>query len=97
MDAASPESFEVKIAGVPLRLRTSQSEQSVGELVELVDKKIEEALLVTKTGSIQNAAILAALNLAEEYITLKKMTELELDRLEGMAEKIVSGLEASQE
>ncbi len=96
MDAASPESYEVKIAGVPLRLKSSQSEDAVSELVELVDKKIQEALIVTKTGSIQNAAILAALNLAEEYISLKRNAKVELDRLEEMAEKIVSGLEASQ-
>ncbi len=89
--------YEVKIAGVPLRLRSSQDETVVNELVELVDQKIYEALKLTRTGSIQNAAILAALNLAEEYLSLKRNTRKELDRLEMMTERIVSGLEASQE
>ena len=88
--------FEVVIAGVPLRLKSSHDEQTVNELIAFVDTKVREALPLTKTGSIQNAAILAALHLAEEYILLKRKAKLELENLEAKAQKVISELESSR-
>jgi cell division protein ZapA len=85
--------FEVEIAGVPLRLKSSHDEQTVKELVRLVDEKIREALPLTKTGSIQNASILASLNLAEEYLMLKRKALSELDGLEAKAMKVITEME----
>ena len=85
--------FEVEIAGVPLRLKSSHDEQTVNELVRLVDEKIREALPLTKTGSIQNASILASLNLAEDYLMLKRKALSELDGLETKAQKVISEME----
>lgn len=87
---------EVEIAGVPLRLKSSHDEQTVNELVALVDHKIREALPLTKTGSIQNAAILASLHLAEEYLLLKLKAKVELENLETKALKVISELESSR-
>lgn len=87
---------EVVIAGVPLRLKSSHDEQTVDELVALVDQKIREALPLTKTGSIQNAAILASLHLAEEYLLLKRKAKSELDNLEAKTLKVISELESSR-
>lgn len=88
--------FEVEIAGVPLRLKSSHDEQTVNELVALVDRKVREALPLTKTGSIQNASILASLHLAEEYLTLKRKAKAELERLEKKTLKVISELESSR-
>ena len=88
--------FEVEIAGVPLRLKSSHDEQTVKELVRLVDEKIREALPLTKTGSIQNASILASLNLAEEYLMLKRKALSELDGLEAKAMKVMTELESTR-
>ncbi len=88
--------FEVEIAGVPLRLKSSHDEQTVNELVALVDQKIREALPLTKTGSVQNASILASLHLAEEYLTLKRKAKAELERLEKRTLKVISDLESSR-
>lgn len=88
--------FEVEIAGVPLRLKSSHDEQTVNELVALVDQKVREALPLTKTGSIQNASILASLHLAEEYLTLKRKAKAELERLEKRTLKVISDLESSR-
>ena len=87
---------EVEIAGVPLRLKSSYDENTVMELVELVDRKVREALPLTRTGSIQNAAILASLHLAEEYFMLKRRTKVELDELELRAQKVLMELESSR-
>ncbi len=88
--------FEVEIAGVPLRLKSSHDEQTVKELVRLVDEKIREALPLTKTGSIQNASILASLNLAEDYLMLKRKTLSELNGLEAKAQKVITELESTR-
>lgn len=94
--ATSAKLFEVEIAGVPLRLKSSHDEQTVNELVELVDRKVREALPLTKTGSIQNASILASLHLAEEYLTLRRKAKAELERLESRTLKVISELESSR-
>ena len=88
--------FEVEIAGVALRLKSPHDEETVHELVALVDQKIREALPLTKTGSVQNASILACLHLAEEYLVLKRKAKVELDALEAKAIKVISELESSR-
>jgi cell division protein ZapA len=87
---------EVLIAGVPLRLKSSHDEQTVNELVALVDHRVREALHLTKSGSIQNASILASLHLAEEYILLKRKAKVELDHLEAKTLRVISDLESSR-
>ena len=94
--AAGTTSYEVEIAGVPLRLKSNHDRQTVNELVDLVNSKIREALPLTRTGSIQNASILASLNLAEEYVLLKRKAKAELERLEAKALKVVAELESSR-
>lgn len=88
--------FEVEIAGVPLRLKSSHDEQTVKDLVQFVDGKIRQALGASKTGSIQTAAILAALNLAEEFLNLKRKTKSELESLETRAQRVLTELESSR-
>jgi cell division protein ZapA len=75
------DTYEFTIAGLPYKLKSSHSEEVVAQLVQLVDQRIRDALSVTKSGSIQNAAVLAALNIAEEYILLKKQAQAEIDSL----------------
>jgi cell division protein ZapA len=87
--------IEVTIAGIALKLRTVRDPESVKNLVALVDKKVQEALPATKTGSIQNAALLTALNLAEELFELKKQALGQLERLETKTQKVITELESS--
>ncbi|MEK7357943.1 MAG: cell division protein ZapA [Bdellovibrionota bacterium] len=88
--------FEVEIAGVHLRLKSAHDEETVNELVGLVDRKIREALPLTKTGSVQNASILASLHLAEEFLLLKRKAQTELGALEAKAIRVISELESSR-
>lgn len=88
-------SQQVSIAGVPLRLKSSHDEETVKELVRMVDEKIRQALPLTKTGSIQNASILAALNMAEELLLLKRHARELVDRLEARTSRVIEDLEKS--
>ena len=88
-------SQQVLIAGVPLRLKSSHDEETVNELVRMVDEKVLQALPLTKTGSIQNAAILAALNMAEELLLLKRQARELVDNLETKVSRVIDDLEKS--
>jgi cell division protein ZapA len=93
---APKKTFNFKIAGVPYKLKTSHEEQTVTELVDFVNGKITEAISVTKNSSFQNAAVLAAFNIAEEMILLKQRAQAELDKLESRALKLSQDLENSK-
>ena len=76
------QTFEFQIAGVPYRIKTHHDENTVIELVSFLNQKMEQALKATKYGSYQNAAVLTALNLAEELMLLKRNALKELDFVE---------------
>jgi len=80
--------YEFLIAGLPYKLKSEQPEDVVAQLVNLVDLKIRQALQATKSGSLQNAAVLAALNLAEEHILLKTKALKEINRFEEQVKKL---------
>lgn len=88
--------YEFAIAGMPYKLRSSHDEATVQELVDFVDQKLRQALAATKSGSFQSAAVLAALNIAEELILLKKRAHRELDLLEEKTMKLAQDLESSK-
>ncbi len=88
--------YDVTIAGMRLKVRTALSEESVHQLVDLVDGKVKATLKRSKNKSLQKALLLASLNIAEELIALKTQVRKELDRLEGQAIEIVSELESTR-
>lgn len=88
--------YEFQIAGLPYKLRSSHDEETVQDLVQFVDHKIQQAMNVTRSGSLQSAAVLAALNIAEELILLKKRARKEIERIEERALKLSQDLENSK-
>jgi cell division protein ZapA len=88
--------YDLNIAGMSFKLRSSHDEQTVKELVEFVDGKTSEAMQALKSGSFQSAAVLAALNIAEELILLKRRARRELEILEDRALKLSQNLENSK-
>ena len=91
--ASEKKTHQFLIAGVPYKLKTSHDDATVEELVSFVNNKMEVALAATKNGSFQNAAVLTAMNLAEELILLKRRAHRELQRLEEKALKLSVDLE----
>lgn len=88
--------FDFKIAGVSYKIKTSHDEVTVQELVQLVNSRVSEAMKATKNGSFQNAAVLAALNIAEEMLLMKKKAHQELTQLEEKAVKLSEDIESSK-
>lgn len=91
-----PRLYDVEIGGTSLRLRSSHDEKTVVELVQLVNRKLTEAMPAIKSGSPQNASILASLNMAEEFLTWKKKAQAELDELRRQAQALLSELESTR-
>jgi cell division protein ZapA len=92
----SARTFDFQIAGVPYKLKTNHDENTVNEMVEFLNRRMREALKLTKNGSFQNAAILTAMNLAEELMLVKRKAQKELQILEEKALKISLDLENSK-
>lgn len=90
------QTYDFKIAGVSYKIKSSHDEQTVNELVSFVNERVTDALAATKNSSFQNAAVLAALNIAEEMILLKRKAQNELDKLEHKAQRMVQDLENSK-
>jgi cell division protein ZapA len=88
--------YEVLLGGLHMKLKTSHDDETVNQLIEFVNQKVAEALRATKSGSLQNAAFLTCLNLAEELIMLKKRAVSEIERIETRAKKVILELESSQ-
>lgn len=87
--------FEVEVAGLPLRLRSSHDEATVQELVQLVNNKVQEVLRSAPQVSYQNALLLTSLHLAEDLIFLRRSTLSEIDRIENQTRQLISELESS--
>ncbi|MBX2987116.1 MAG: cell division protein ZapA [Bdellovibrionaceae bacterium] len=94
--ASDKKTYDFLIAGVPYKLRTSHDDATVQELVDFVNDKMNVAMTVTKNGSFQNAAVLTALNVAEELILLKRKAHRELERVEEKILKLSVELENSK-
>ena len=85
--------YEVHVAGLPLKLRSSHDSQTVTDLINLVDQKVKEAMSANTSASFQSAMVLACLNIAEELLLLKKTAVAELDRVEERARFVLDQLE----
>lgn len=79
--------YEVEIAGVPLRLKSSHDQETVNEILKMVEEQMDPKLA---KASLRNSALLACLRLAEELYLLKKRTREELDNLEAQTLEQIS-------
>jgi len=57
----------IEILGREYNVRSDEGEERVKKIAEYVDQKIKEIAADTKTLSTINVAILAALNIADDY------------------------------
>jgi cell division protein ZapA (FtsZ GTPase activity inhibitor) len=89
------DTYEVSIAGLPLKLRSSYDEETVKGLVQVVDKKVKEVLEANPQISFQKAILLTSLHFVEEDMLLKKALFTELNSLEAKTKDLLNDLESS--
>jgi len=80
---------EVEIMGERLTLRTDADENHVRNVAGYVDKKMQEGQKSTHPSAKSSIAMLAALNIADEYQKLKDHYEIVTQRLDRLLQKVV--------
>lgn len=74
--------YEIKIAGMELRLRSDQSEERVRKLAALVDKHVSKLLNKKSTVNVKQALLLTCLDLAGDLYDLKTQSMDHLQDIE---------------
>ena len=74
------ETTTVRIFGQTYHLRGTEDEAYLNELAALVDRQMREVVEATETADTLKVAILAALNIADDYLQARRGNEVPLDR-----------------
>ena len=81
--------FEVKILGQELSVVSDSGDEHVANVIRLVSDKVEEAGQVAGNKNTLNIAILAALNIADEYLRVMGAKETLYSQLEDRSEQLI--------
>ena len=86
-------SYNITILGQELSVISDSEDDQVAEVVQFLNKKVDEILHSGNGNKTLNVAILAALNISEELIKLKGVNKELCDQLENRAEKLIQLIE----
>jgi cell division protein ZapA len=82
--------FHIKILGQELSVLSDSGDEHVADVVKYVNDRVEEISKSPNDFNILSVAILAALNIADEYIKFKGLEENIYGQLESRSEKLIS-------
>jgi len=82
--------FNITILGQELSVLTDSGDEHVANVVRYVNDKVEEAGKTLNNINVLNIAILAALNIADEYIKCKGVKEEICNQLELRSEELLN-------
>ena len=83
---------DVEIMGEKFTVRSDAEESHVRKVAGYVDGKMQEVLKTTRPTAKANVAMLAALNIADEYQRLKENYEGVLQRLSHLSKRLSATL-----
>jgi cell division protein ZapA len=81
--------FDVEILGQELSVVSDSGDAHVAAVIGYVSDKVSEAGTAAGTKNALKIAILAALNIADEYMRLKEVKEDTCSQLENRSERLV--------
>ena len=81
--------FNINILGQELSVLSDSGDEHVARVVKFVKDKIEEAGNTSANANTLNVAILAALNIADEYMKFKGMKDDICNQLESRSGKLI--------
>jgi cell division protein ZapA len=84
---------EVNIFGQDYTIKTDADKEYIQKIAEYVDKKMDEIVRNTKTVSTLNTAILAALNIADDFFKEVDKKEELLAEVETRSREIVKTID----
>lgn len=71
-EEALKKTMEISIMGQKFMIKSDSDDEYVGQVASFVDQRINEVIQNTKSVASLNVAILAAMNIADEYFKYKK-------------------------
>ena len=86
-------SYNITILGQQLSVMSDSEDDQVAEVVQFLNRKVDEILHSGNGLKTLNVAILAALNVSEELLKLKGVNRELCDQLENRAEKLIQLIE----
>ena len=86
-------SYNIRILGQEISVLSDSEDEQVAEVVQFLNKKVDEILHSGNGLKTLNVAILAALNISEELIKLRGVNRELCDQLENRAEKLIQLIE----
>ena len=81
--------FEVRILGQELSVVSDSGDEHVASVIRYVSGKVEEAGKAAGSKNTLNIAILAALNIADEYLRVIGVKENVYSQLESRSEQMI--------
>jgi hypothetical protein len=92
VDLKKMSSHDVSVAGVNMRLKTSHDKEALTEILDLVNKRVDQEIAKVAP---QKALVLACLRLAEDLHIFRQNTSQELNHIENLANRILADLQVS--
>ena len=86
-------SYKITILGQELSVLSDSEDEQVANVVQFVNEKMEEVLHSGNGLKTLNVAILAALNISEEFLKLQGVNRDLCDQLESRSEKLIQLIE----
>ena len=82
-------SYNITILGQELSVLSDSEDEQVAEVVQFLNKKVDEILHSGNGLKTLNVAILAALNISEELLKLRGINKELCEEMENRAEKLI--------
>ncbi|MDI6742987.1 MAG: cell division protein ZapA [Smithella sp.] len=86
-------SYNITILGQQISVLSDSEDEQVAEVVQYLNKKVDEIMRSGNGLRTLNVAILAALNISEELLKLKGVNKELCSKLEDRAEKLIQLIE----
>jgi cell division protein ZapA len=93
----SMKQFRVDILGEGFDIKTDAPEEFVLEIAKFVDEKMREAVSEGRSPSREKAAILAAMNIAEDYFKEKETSVNTKKEVEERSERLLNFIHAKMD
>jgi cell division protein ZapA len=85
--------YEIKILGRELAVLSDAEDEQVANVVRFVNEKMEDIMQSNDELRTVDVAILAALNISEDYLKLKGVNQDLCDQLTHRSEKLIQLIE----
>ncbi len=86
------ENVTVTILGKEYSIKSDVGKENLNKIAGHLNKKVDEIIQTAKTATVHNVLILAAMNIADEYLREKHLNQELISYVEGKAEQLLQNI-----